>query len=206
MATKLKIVDHTLAETAPPPTPPEFTPAPTRKRHAGWTAERQRKFIEHLSLTGAVGEACALVGIASSSAYRLCERAGAESFARAWDAALKFASTRLTAIAFDRGINGRVERFYRNGELVMERRMPSDHLLTWLLSRLDPLRFGSPAAKAHAAATGDPREAARHAMPGLLDKLSDVAAEDCPTDGIDFLDDRLGEAGNGTPIGDHDAQ
>ena len=48
-----------------------FTPAPTRKQNAGWTAERQRKFIEHLALTGSVGEACALVGVASSSAYRL---------------------------------------------------------------------------------------------------------------------------------------
>ncbi len=143
MAAKLKIVDHTLADTAPPPTPPDFTPAPTRNRHAGWTAERQRKFIEHLALTGMVGEASALVGFASSSAYRLRDRAGAESFAHAWDAALHLTPTRLSAITFDRAVNGRVERFYKNGELVMERRIPSDHLLTWLLSRLDPLRFGS---------------------------------------------------------------
>lgn len=206
MAAKLKIVDHTLADTAPPPTPPDFTPAPTRNRHAGWTAERQRKFIEHLALTGMVGEASALVGFASSSAYRLRDRAGAESFAHAWDAALHLTPTRLSAITFDRAVNGRVERFYKNGELVMERRIPSDHLLTWLLSRLDPLRFGSPAAKAHAAVTGDPREAARHAMPGLLDSLADVSPEACPPEDIDFLDDRLGETGSGEPIGDHDAQ
>ena len=203
MATKLKIVEE-VADIVPAPQVPEFDPAPTRKRHAGWTAERQRKFIEHLALTGCVGEACAIVGVASSSAYRLRDRAGAESFARAWDAALQLTPTRLSAIAFDRAINGRVERFYKDGELVMERRIPSDYLLTWLLSRLDPLRFGSPAAKAHAAATGDPREAARNGMPLLLDSLTDVTAEDCPTEDIDFLDPRLGETGSGERIEDHE--
>src|SRR4051794_24890282 len=157
MATKLKIVDEVEAALAAPE-PPRFTPAPTRKRHAGWTAERQRKFIQHLALTGNVGEACAVVSVASSSAYRLRNKAGAESFARAWDAALRLCATRLTAIACDRAVNGRVERLYKDGELVMERRMPSDYLLTWLLSRLDPLQFGSPTAKALAAATGDPRD------------------------------------------------
>ena len=49
---------------------------------SGWTAERQRKFIEHLSLTGSVGEASAVAGVSSRSAYRLRNKAGAESFAR----------------------------------------------------------------------------------------------------------------------------
>lgn len=185
-----------------PVAPPGFTPAPTRKRNAGWTAERQCKCIEHLALTGCVGEACAIVGVASSSAYRLRNKAGAESFARAWDAALSLSPTRLSAIVFDRAINGRIERFYKDGELVMERRMPSDYLLTWLLSRLDPLRFGSPSAKAHAAATGDPREAARDTLPHLLDSFTDIAPEDCEVEPIDFLDSRLGETGSGVPIND----
>jgi hypothetical protein len=201
MATKLKVVED-VADIVPAPQPPEFTPAPTRKHRAGWTAEKQRKFIEHLTLTGAVGEAAAIAGVASSSAYRLRDRAGADSFARAWDAALRLCPTRLSAIGLDRAIHGRVERFYKDGELVMERRVPSDYLLTWFLARLDPLQFGSPAAKAHAAATGDPREAARAAMPKLLDSLTDVAPEDCPTEDIDYLDDRLGEAGSGPPIDD----
>ena len=203
MATKLKVVEE-VADIVPAPQVPEFTPAPTRKRHAGWTATRQRRFIEHLSLTGAVGEACALVGVASSSAYRLRNKAGAESFARAWDAALSLAPTRLAAIAFDRAINGRVERFYKDGELVMERRMPSDHLLTWLLSRLDPLRFGSPSAKALAAATGDPHVRAVKDLPGLLDSFTDVPPEECEAEAIDFLDPRLGETGAGERIEDHE--
>jgi hypothetical protein len=203
MATKLKIIeDH--ADIVPAPTLPEFDIAPTRKCHAGWTAERQRRFIEHLSLTGNVGEACAIVGVASSSAYRLRNRAGAESFARAWDAALRLCPTRLVAIGLDRAINGRVERHYKDGELVMERRIPSDYLLTWFISRLDPLQFGSPAAKALAAATGDPREKARNELPALMDAFEDVPEEECPTEDIDFIDERLGETGSGEPITDQE--
>lgn len=192
MATKLKIVAKPApTEAAPLPEPPQFDPAPTRKQHAGWTAERQRTFIEHLALSGSVGEAAGLAGVSSRSAYRLRNRAGAESFARAWDAALSLAATRLAAIAFDRALHGRSERFYRDGELVMERKMPSDYLLTWLLSRLDPLQFGSPSAKALVAAAGDPRERSRNDLPELTAAFTDVP--DCPVESGDYLDDRLGE-------------
>ena len=200
-ATKLKIVEHH-ADIVPAPKAPEFDAAPTRKRHAGWTADRQRKFIDHLALTGHAGEAAAAVGLSSSSAYRLRNKPGAEGFARAWDHALRLAPTRLVAIGMDRAINGRVERHYKDGELVMERRIPSDYLLTWFISRLDPAMFGSPTAKALAVATGDPRETARTELPGLMASFEDVSEEDCPTESIDFLDDRLGEAGSGEPIGD----
>jgi len=203
MATKLKIItDH--ADVVPAPKAPDFDIAPTRKRHAGWTAEKQRKFIEHLSLTGHVGEACALVGIASTSAYRLKHKPGAETFSRAWDHALRLSSTRLVAIGLDWAVNGRVERHYKNGELVMERRIPCTRLLTWFISRLDPLNFGSAAAQAHALATGDPREQARLELPGLMFSFEDVPEEDCPTEEIDSLDDRLGEASSGEPISDQD--
>src|SRR5260221_13940418 len=164
MATKLKVVDD-VADIVPAPELPRFDIAPTRNRHSGWTAERQRKFIEHLSLTGSVGESAALAGVSSRSAYRLRNKAGAESFARASDAALSLCATRLAAIAFDRALHGRSERFYRDGELVMERKMPSDYLLTWLLARLDPLQFGSPTARALAAATGDPPDRPRNSLP-----------------------------------------
>jgi len=203
MATKLKVVEDA-ADIVPAPTIPEFTPAPSRKRNAGWTAERQRRFIEHLALTGHAGEAAALVGLSSTSAYRLANKAGAESFARAWDAAYRLAATRASAIVWDRALNGRVERFYKDGELVMERRIPSDYLLTWLLSRLDPVQFGSPAAKALAAVTGDPRDKARQELPGLTASFEDVPSEECAVEGVDYLDERLGEAGSGEPIGDEE--
>ncbi len=154
-------------------------------------------FIDRLSLTGNAGEACAIVGLSSTSAYRLRNKAGADSFARAWDAALALAATRASAIAWDRALNGRVERFYKDGELVMERRIPSDYLITWLLSRLDPATYGSPAAKAHAAAAGDPREKARAEMPGLLAAFTDVPPEECECDEGEYIDHRMGEMSDG---------
>jgi hypothetical protein len=197
MATKLKVVtEATTTDLAPPPAI-EFEPAPTRKRNAGWTAERQRIFIARYAITGNVGEACALAGLSSNSFYRLCNRPGADSFVKACNAARVLAATRGSAIAWDRAINGRVERFYRNGELVMERRIPSDYLLTWLLSRLDPLNFGSPAAQALALATGDPREKARKELPGLMDSLTDVSPEECECDSGERIDHRLGEIDDG---------
>jgi hypothetical protein len=210
VATRLKVVEQLGAELDAPKVPQnpgphesttfvgvKFDPATTRKQNAGWTAERQRAFIVRLALTGSVGEACAIAGVASSSAYRLRNKAGAEGFARAWDAALSLAATRLSAIAFDRAINGRAERFYKDGELVMERRMPSDFMLTWLLARLDPLQFGSPTAKALAAAAGNPREAARADLPALTAALADVSEQECECDDFEQMDLRTGEMSDG---------
>jgi len=194
MATKLKIIEA--APEAPAPEPPEFTPAPSRNTR-GWTAERQRKFIEHLSLTGAVGESSAVAGVSTRSALRLRNKAGAEGFAAAWDAALRLAATRLAGIVFDRSINGRVERIYKDGELVAERRVPSDYLLTWLLARLDPVQFGHPAARAAALAAGpNPRLVAAEALPVLTASFADVAPEDCACEPANAIDYRLGEMGS----------
>jgi hypothetical protein len=191
MATQLKIIDA--APEAPAPEPPEFVPAPSRNVR-GWTAERQRKFIEHLSLTGSVGQSSAAAGVSSRSALRLRSKPGGEGFAAAWDAALRMSAPRLAAIAFDRSMNGRVERIYKDGELVAERRVPSDYLLTWLLSRLDPVQFGHPTVRAAALAAGDnPCLAAARAMPALTAGLTDVAPEDCACEPAEAIDRHLGE-------------
>ena len=34
--------------------------------------------------------------------------------------------------------------------------------------------------------------------------FEDVPQEECPTEGIDFLDDRLGETGTGEPVSDQE--
>ncbi len=205
MATKLKVVEELRDEdVAPAPEAPSFEPAPTRNRHSGWTAERQRNFIDILSLTGSVGAASAAAGVSSRSAYRLRNKAGAESFAEAWDAAQSLAATRLTAIAFDRAINGRAERFYRDGELVMERRLPSDRLLTWLLTHLDPKRFGGPM-RQMALGNADPRALAATALPSLSAELADIDPNQCECEPSAYIDYRAGEMGSEiTPLEDAD--
>lgn len=67
---------------------PPFVPVPVRARRDGWTALRQAEFIGWLAQTGCVREAAARVGCSRETAYRLRRRAGAESFAHAWDAVL----------------------------------------------------------------------------------------------------------------------
>ncbi|WP_395622874.1 hypothetical protein [Sphingomonas daechungensis] len=114
----------------------------SRKRLAGWSAIRQRMFLETLAETGSVHLASNAARLTARSAYRLRTRSPA--FARAWDTALQLSVGRLSAIVFDRAINGRVEQIFRDGDLIGERRVPSDKLLTWLLARLDPKRFALP--------------------------------------------------------------
>jgi hypothetical protein len=170
------------ASSDPPPTagpsaaePFDGVPLPdSRKRWAGWSAERQRLFLTHLAETGSVHLACAAARISARSAYRL--RARSPAFAEAFDVAQQLAVGRLSALAFDRAIHGRTEQVWHEGALVAEKRMPSDKLLMWLLARLDPRRFAAPweLRKDEAA---DPQATAREAFPALLEGLEDAVAQ-----------------------------
>ena len=160
----------------PAPAPPAgvvpFKPEPSRKA-GGWNALRQRLFIEALAETGSVHAAARSAGLSARSAYSL--RVRSPAFASAWNTAQQLAVGRLSALAFDRAINGRIEQVYHQGELVGERQIPSEKLLMWLLSRLDPKRFALPWERDKAAA--DPQADAHAAFPALLDSLTDVAEE-----------------------------
>lgn len=84
-----------------------FTPVPlTRSRADGWSTIQQQRFILALDAMGSVGPAARAVGMSRASAYRLRERAGAESFAAAWDRALENGRSRMWDAAMDRAING----------------------------------------------------------------------------------------------------
>jgi hypothetical protein len=141
----------------------------SRKRLAGWSADRQRMFLAELAETGSIHLAANAARLSARGAYRLRTRSPA--FARAWDAALQLAVGRLSAIAFDRAINGRVEQVFHEGNLIGEKRLPSDRLLTWLLARLDPKRFALPWEQR---GDTDPQAEAVAAFPALLDAVTDV--------------------------------
>ena len=122
----------------------------SRNRLAGWSADRQRLFLTHLAETGSVHLAC--------SAARLAQR---------------LSVGRLSAIAFDRALNGRLEQVYEGGELVAERRVPNDRMLMWLLARLDPKRFALPWEQRGDA---DPQAEALATFPAVLDAITDTPA------------------------------
>ena len=65
-----------------------FRPASLRSRADGWSEERQCAFLCALYATGSVAAAAKAVGMTRTSAYRLRQRPGAESFAAMWDRVL----------------------------------------------------------------------------------------------------------------------
>ena len=150
-----------------------FDPEPSR-RTGGWSAARQQIFIEALSETGSVHMSADSAGLAARGAYAL--RVRSAPFAAAWDAAQQLAVGRLSALAFDRAIHGRVEQVYHQGDLVGEKRVPSERLLMWLLARLDPRRFAAPW-ECRAGDAADPQRDAQAAFPALLGALTDTPAD-----------------------------
>jgi hypothetical protein len=120
------------------PNTPDFTPAPSRKRIAGWNVERQFRFIAHLATFGSVTAAARSVGLSEASAWRLRARPGSESFAHAWDLALQHASAHLMGVAIERALHGARREYWKDGKLVGELVAPSDRLLMWAIDRLKP--------------------------------------------------------------------
>ncbi|HYD14576.1 MAG TPA: hypothetical protein VEC11_17145 [Allosphingosinicella sp.] len=125
------------------PDPLAFAPVPVRPRRDGWTVDRQIAFIETLAETGCVTTAARSVGMSVRSAYRLAARPDARAFSEAWDTAMAIAARSLAALAFDYATGGMVEQVWKDGVLVSERRRPSERLLIFLLSRHDPVRYGT---------------------------------------------------------------
>lgn len=121
-----------IAAEARPPLP-DFTPVPRKYRHDGWTAERQKAFIGALADTGSVSRAAAMVNMAQTNCYTLRRAPGAESFRRAWEAALDFGVARLKDIAFERAVDGYLVPVFVGEKLMGFRRRHNDALLMFCL-------------------------------------------------------------------------
>ena len=74
-----------------------FTPVPCRARYDGWSPALQLRFVATLARGVSPGEAAGRLGMSRQSAYKLRRRPGAESFAAAWDSALRYARRRREA-------------------------------------------------------------------------------------------------------------
>ncbi len=119
-----------------------FTPAKLRPRYDGWTAEKQVRFIEALSETKCVDEACRRVGMSDTSAYELRRRACGAAFARAWDAALDFQIHALEQSVISRAIHGVPRPIFYKGEQIGEWRHYDERLSMFLLRSRRPARYG----------------------------------------------------------------
>jgi hypothetical protein len=122
------------------PDPLEFTPVgSTSTRHDGWTPDRQRQFIDALSVMGVVARAARAVGKSATGAYALRQRPDAASFIEAWDTALLMGRDRVFALAYDRAVNGyTVPRYYRGKQIGTSHRHDLRMITAALASYLKP--------------------------------------------------------------------
>jgi len=107
-----------------------FSPVPfANARFDGWTRRRQMKFIGALAMMGVVASAARAVGMTVQSAYRLRKRPGAESFAEAWDDALRRGRDRAYGVAVDRAMNGYRTPVRYRGRIVGERHQYDNRMI-----------------------------------------------------------------------------
>jgi hypothetical protein len=134
-----------MPDTDPEPMPADlpaflrFTPVPGKARHDGWSPDHQLRFVVALARGSRVDQAAHQVGRSRQGAYALRGRAGAEEFAAAWDAALRFAgrvdSTACHGLPRGTGVL-LVPRFYRGRLLGFSQRDEVAGLMA-TISRLD---------------------------------------------------------------------
>ena len=112
---------------------PDFAPVPTRPRRDGWTPDRQHAFLVALRRTGQVALAARAVGMSHQSARALRKRAGAESFAAAWDCVLDEARSEALDIAIERATEGvLIPRYYCGRFVRLDHRVDDAALMTAL--------------------------------------------------------------------------
>jgi len=92
-----------------------FATVASRKRYAGWTADRQRRFILLLRECGVVSMAASAAGCSPQSAYKLRSHPSAIEFAAAWDRALDEARDRAFDLALRRAREGYTTPIFYRG-------------------------------------------------------------------------------------------
>jgi hypothetical protein len=83
------------------------------------SAARRRAFLDALSITGVVTDACRAAGVARKTAYHW--RYGDSEFADAWDEAIATAADGLESEARRRAVDGVEEPVFHRGQLVFKR-------------------------------------------------------------------------------------
>ena len=122
-----------MTDESSPPNPLALTPS---RQGGGWSVERQRAFLEMLAQCGLVERAAGLVGMTRQSAYAFRQTTAGRAFDLAWDAALLLARQRLIDDSFELAFEGSVERIYRDGKLVQEKRRRDPKMLLATIERL----------------------------------------------------------------------
>ncbi|MEO8141124.1 MAG: hypothetical protein ABI617_00540 [Sphingomicrobium sp.] len=122
----------------------DFTPVPQqRTRRIGWDEKRQRAFVALLAHTPSIDFAARTVGMSKQGFYRLIERPGAESFAKAVDLAIDHGLVRLRMTSVGRGLGEDEVPVFRRGHHVRTELRHNDRLAIAILRQAagDPDRM-----------------------------------------------------------------
>ncbi|MES2119871.1 MAG: hypothetical protein V4513_04775 [Pseudomonadota bacterium] len=125
-----------------PKLPAPFTPDPVRRRHDGWTPEKQFAFVEKLADTNSITAACKHVGMSRESVRKLKRHSWGRSFRDACDAALDCGYAELELAAKERAEKGVARPIFYKGEQVGEWRHHDERLTMFLLRFRRRHRFG----------------------------------------------------------------
>lgn len=121
----------------------DWIPVARRPRVGGWTAEKQRAFIQALAATASVTQAALSVNMSPRSCYDLRNAPDGANFAAAWDTAVRQAAFQLADRLLERAIDGVEEPvFDRKGNRVGVRVKYNDRLGMFLLRAHLPERYG----------------------------------------------------------------
>lgn len=126
--------------------PEELAFTPVARHGKPWTginAQKQRIFIARLAATGAVSMAAQAIGHSSSALYQLRKRAGADSFAAAWDRAVEMGARRVADLLMEYAIYGVPETLSKEGRVILERRRPNIRAMQHIAASRFPEGFGA---------------------------------------------------------------
>lgn len=160
---------------------PDFTPVPRKYRHDGWTADRQRAFIDALAASGSVKAAAHSINMSAEGAYYLRRQPGAEGFRAAWSAALDHGVQNLADAMMDRALHGVPVPIMYQGEQVAERRVYNERASMFILRHHLPEKYGplkplAPGTKHPDTIAREQAEAAGAAGEGAPDMLTEDQA------------------------------
>lgn len=128
----------------------QFAPVPhARPRRNSITPNRQREFIAHLAATGIVSEAARHIGASMEALYKLRQKAGAEEFSAAWDAAVDRGVERLEAGALARAIRGEERMIVSAGKHMGSEVRHNEALVMFFLKHRRADRYGAEVKPGH---------------------------------------------------------
>ncbi|URW74752.1 hypothetical protein M9980_09210 [Sphingomonas donggukensis] len=141
------------------------------RRHDGWTAARQQKFLFHLAEGLTVHDACTIVGLSPASAYAFRNSARGAAFNVGWNAALLLQRNRIVDDLTSRALRGQTNTITHPDGSTTEHHRYDNGVALRLLARLD--RIAAAEGPDH---TGDARAARLAAQE--WDRYLDLIGED----------------------------